>query len=139
MIMVYAGKEQGGMCPSTEGLKITKPHAYRTRLMAQYQNVARFKSRCETCCDAKSTLIAQGSVIVSVRAGQFVASSEMSDEFLNNEFEYVANKLDFSKEEFTQIFNSKNKTISDYKSKKKIIDLGKKVLMYLGIEKRMYR
>ena len=68
-----------------------------------------------------------------------LSSSEMGDEFLKNEFEYVANKLDFSKEEFKQIFNKKNKSISDYRSKKRIIDLGKKVLMYFGTEKRMYR
>jgi N-acetyl sugar amidotransferase len=64
---------------------------------------------------------------------------EMDVDFLNNEFEYVANKLDFTKKEFEQIFKSENRSISDYKSKKYIINLGKKVLMYLGIEKRMYR
>ena len=65
--------------------------------------------------------------------------SEMGDEFLKNEFEYVANKLDFTKKEFKKIFDAKNKNISDYKNKKKIIDLGKKVLTFMGAEKRMYR
>jgi N-acetyl sugar amidotransferase len=66
-------------------------------------------------------------------------SSEMDDKFLKNEFEYVANKLDFSVDEFNEIFKGKNKTYKDYKNKKQIIDLGKKFMMYFGLEKRMYR
>ena len=53
--------------------------------------------------------------------------------------EIIGEPSDFSKEEFKQIFNKKNKSILDYRSKKKIIDLGKKILMYFGTEKRMYR
>jgi N-acetyl sugar amidotransferase len=85
-----------------------------------------------------SSLILTGQMTRS-SALKRLSSSEMGSDFLNNEFEYIANKLDFSAEEFRDIFNSNNKTISDYKSKKKIIDLGKKVLMYFGTEKRMYR
>lgn len=85
-----------------------------------------------------SSLILTGQMTRS-SALKRLSNSEMGSDFLNNEFEYIANKLDFSVEEFRDIFNSNNKLISDYKSKKKIIDLGKKVLMYFGTEKRMYR
>lgn len=85
-----------------------------------------------------SSLILTGQMTRSA-ALKRLSDSEMGDEFLENEFEYVAGKLDFSKEQLLEIFNAKNKFISDYKSKKKIIDLGKKVSMYLGTEKRMYR
>ena len=63
----------------------------------------------------------------------------MDVKFLKNEFEYVANKLDFSVKEFNEIFIGANNTYKVYKNKKQIIDLGKKFMMYFGLEKRMYR
>ena len=85
-----------------------------------------------------SSLILTGQMTRS-SALKRLSSSEMGEEFLQNEFEFVANKLDFSKDQFQRIFKSENKSVLDYKSKKNIIDLGKKVLMYFGSEKRMYR
>ena len=68
-----------------------------------------------------------------------IAKPEMDEQFLKREFEYVANKLDLTVEELQTIFEGKNKTYRDYKNKKFIIDLGAKVMRFLGLEKRLFR
>jgi N-acetyl sugar amidotransferase len=68
-----------------------------------------------------------------------ISKPEMEDHFLNQEFEYVANKLDLSVTELQEIFKGQNKTYRDYKNKKWLIDLGARVQRYLGIEKRLFR
>ena len=68
-----------------------------------------------------------------------VSKSELSDEFLNKEFEYVAQKLDLTKIELQEIFEGENKSFKDYKSKIKLIKLGAKVMQILGLETRLFR
>jgi len=68
-----------------------------------------------------------------------IQTTELDEEFLNQEFEYVAHKLDLSVEELRDIFNGSNKSSSDYFSKKKIIDFAGKVMTMLGLEKRLYK
>lgn len=68
-----------------------------------------------------------------------ISKPELSEEFLNKEFEYVAEKLDLTKEEFQEIFEGENKTFRDYKSKIKLIKLGATVMQMLGLEKRLFR
>jgi N-acetyl sugar amidotransferase len=68
-----------------------------------------------------------------------VAKPEFSEEFLQKEFEYVADKLDLSRKELQAIFEGQNKTFHDYKSKIKIISLGTKIMTKLGFEKRLFR
>lgn len=68
-----------------------------------------------------------------------VAKPEMSEQFLAQEFEYVANKLGMNVNELKEIFDGPNKTYHDYKNKKWIIDLGTKVLRLSGLEKRLFR
>lgn len=68
-----------------------------------------------------------------------ISKPEMSEQFLKQEFEYVANKLDLSVSELQKIFEGKNKTYRDYKNKKWIINLGTKAMMALGLEKRLIR
>jgi N-acetyl sugar amidotransferase len=68
-----------------------------------------------------------------------ISKPEMSEDFLKQEFEYVANKLDLTVNELQTIFEGKNKTYRDYKNKKSIINLGTKVMMALGLEKRLIR
>lgn len=68
-----------------------------------------------------------------------VSKPEMSEQFLNQEFEYVANKLDLSKKQLQEIFEGPNKTYKDYKNKKAIIGLGSNIMMKLGLEKRLFR
>tara|TARA_B110000003_G_scaffold84295_1_gene86314 strand:+ start:27668 stop:28813 length:1146 start_codon:yes stop_codon:yes gene_type:complete len=68
-----------------------------------------------------------------------VSKPELSEEFLNKEFEYIADKLDLTKDELQVIFKGKNKTFRDYKTKIKLIMFGSKVMQKLGLEKRLFR
>lgn len=68
-----------------------------------------------------------------------ISQPELSDEFLQREFEYIANKLDLTPDELQAIFEGKNKTYKNYKSKIEIIKLGAKMMQKLKIEKRLFR
>lgn len=68
-----------------------------------------------------------------------ISKSELSEEDLRKEFEYVANKLDLTIEELQKIYEGENKTFHDYKNKIKLIGLGAKVMRKLGLEKRLFR
>lgn len=68
-----------------------------------------------------------------------ISRPEMDEQFLRQEFEYVANKLDLTVSALQQIFEGENKTYRDYKNKKWIIGLGTKVMALLGLEKRLFR
>jgi N-acetyl sugar amidotransferase len=68
-----------------------------------------------------------------------ISRPELSEQFLTQEFEYVANKLDLSIAELTAIFKGENKTYNDYKNKKYMIGLGTRVMKFLGLEKRLFR
>jgi N-acetyl sugar amidotransferase len=68
-----------------------------------------------------------------------IKTPELSNEFLFNEFEYIAHKLDLSVEELKDIFNGPNKTSNDYRSKKKIINFAARIMALIGLEKRLYK
>ena len=68
-----------------------------------------------------------------------ISRPELSDEFLQKEFEYVAHKLYLTTEELQKIFDGKNKTYRDYKNKRSIIGLGSNAMRVLGLEKRLFR
>lgn len=68
-----------------------------------------------------------------------IAKPELSDEFMKNEFKYVANKLGLTVDELQQIFEQPNKSYRDYKNKLWLIQLGAKLINLLGIERRHYR
>jgi hypothetical protein len=68
-----------------------------------------------------------------------ISRPEMDEHFLQQEFEYVANKLDLSVQELRDIFNGPNKTYRDYKNKKWLIDLGAATQHFLGLERRLFR
>jgi N-acetyl sugar amidotransferase len=68
-----------------------------------------------------------------------ISSPEMSEDFLNKEFEYVANKLDITKQELTKIFDGENKTYHAYKNKRFLIGIGSNIMRFLGLEKRLFR
>lgn len=68
-----------------------------------------------------------------------IATPELDDHFLECEFEYVAHKLDLTVAELRDIFNGKNKSSDDYKSKRALIEFGSRVLSILGLEKRLYK
>ncbi|MDA7498519.1 N-acetyl sugar amidotransferase [Akkermansiaceae bacterium] len=68
-----------------------------------------------------------------------VSRPELPEEFLEKEFEYVAEKLDLTTEELREIFEGENKTFRDYKSKIKFIMLGARAMQILGLERRLFR
>lgn len=68
-----------------------------------------------------------------------ISRPEMDEHFLKQEFEYIANKLDLTVQELQDIFDSPNKTFSDYKNKRWLIGLGANVMRLLGLEKRLFR
>ena len=68
-----------------------------------------------------------------------VSRPELSDDFLEKEFEYVAHKLDLTVDELQEIYEGENKTFHDYKNKIKLIGFGAKVMVKLGLEKRLFR
>lgn len=68
-----------------------------------------------------------------------ISHPEMDEHFLQQEFEYVANKLDLTVAELQEIFDGKNKTYRDYRNKRWLIGLGTSVLRWLGLEKRFFR
>jgi N-acetyl sugar amidotransferase len=68
-----------------------------------------------------------------------ISNPELSEEFLQKEFDYVADKLDLTRDELQEIFNGENKTFHDYKNKIKLIGLGAQVMQKLGLEKRLFR
>lgn len=68
-----------------------------------------------------------------------LSKPEMSDEFLKNEFDYVAKKLGLTVNELQEIFDEPNKTYANYKNKLNLIQLGAKVINLLGLERRIYR
>jgi N-acetyl sugar amidotransferase len=64
---------------------------------------------------------------------------ELEEHFLNREFEYIAHKLDLTVGELTQIFLAENKSSNDYRSKRFLIDIGSKIMSYVGLENRLYK
>ena len=72
-------------------------------------------------------------------AMQRISSSEMNENFLKQEFEYVAHKLDLSREELQKLFEIPKKYYYNFKNKRWIINLGTSLLRYLGLEKRYFR
>ena len=64
---------------------------------------------------------------------------EVCQDFLQKEFEYVADKLDLTVNQLQEIFEGKNKSFHDYKNKIKLIRLGAKAMSILGLEKRLFR
>lgn len=60
-------------------------------------------------------------------------------EMIEDEFSYIATKLQISVEELKQYFNMPKKFYWDYKNQKNIFNLGAKVMKFLGIEKSIKR
>lgn len=68
-----------------------------------------------------------------------IARPEMSEFFLQQEFEYVASKLDLTVAELQEIFEGQNKTYRDYKNKRWAIGIATNAMRGLGLEKRLFR
>lgn len=68
-----------------------------------------------------------------------ISRPELSEQFLQQEFEYVAHKLDLTVEELQKIFEGENKTFRNYKNKRNLIGFGARIMRSLGLERRLYR
>lgn len=68
-----------------------------------------------------------------------ISKPELDDNFYQKEFDYVAEKLNISRTELENIFEGKNKTFNDYKSKIKLIRNGARAMQFLGLERRLFR
>jgi N-acetyl sugar amidotransferase len=68
-----------------------------------------------------------------------IAKPEMGEQFLRQEFEYVASKLDLTTQELQTLFEGENKTFHQYKNKRYLIGLGAKAMATLGLERRLFR
>lgn len=68
-----------------------------------------------------------------------IKKPEMDEYSSEREFEYISHKLDLEVNQLKNIFEGENKTSSDYKSKRRLIDFCGKILCKLGLEKRLYK
>ena len=56
-------------------------------------------------------------------------------ETINQDFEYIATKLEISREELESYMDAPNKSYKDYKSQEKIYKIGAMIMRLLGLEK----
>jgi N-acetyl sugar amidotransferase len=68
-----------------------------------------------------------------------ISKPELDEATLMQEFEYVANKLDWTKEEFQKIFEGENKTYLDYTNNWRLISFANQSMQKLGLERRLLR
>ena len=68
-----------------------------------------------------------------------ISLPEMDEHFLQQEFEYIANKLDISTHELEELFEAPKKTFRDYKNKRNLIGIGANLMRLLGLERRYFR
>ena len=61
------------------------------------------------------------------------------DAQVEEDLEYIAKKLEISKEELRKYISGENKTYRDYKNSFKILRMFIKIATLLGIEKRNFR
>ena len=68
-----------------------------------------------------------------------IAEPAYDAETVDQDFEYIATKLDISVAEFRELMNGPNKSYRDYKNSMALIDLGTRVLRALGSQKTIIR
>jgi N-acetyl sugar amidotransferase len=84
-----------------------------------------------------SSLIMTGQM-TRVEALDRISKSEMTEHFLKQEFEYVANKLDLTVDDLIKLFNMPKNTYHDFKNKRNLIGNGAKLMRMLGLERRYF-
>ncbi len=84
-----------------------------------------------------SSLILTGQM-TREEALQRISAPEMDEHFLEQEFEYVAHKLDLTVDELRDLFNAPRKTYRDYRNKRWLIHLGAGAMRTLGTERRYF-
>lgn len=68
-----------------------------------------------------------------------ISTPEVDDQTMQQEFEYVAKKLDLTVDEFRDLLNGEKRTYRDFKNNMRLINLCSKALQFFGIEKRVVR
>ncbi|HCQ14078.1 MAG TPA: LPS biosynthesis protein, partial [Flavobacterium sp.] len=68
-----------------------------------------------------------------------ISKPELDEFTLQKEFDYVADKLGFTRKELEELFDGENKTYRDYKNKRNLIGLGTLLIRKYGLEKRLFR
>ena len=68
-----------------------------------------------------------------------IAQPAYDEETIKQDFEYIAKKLGIPVNELQKIMEGENKTYRDYKNNMWLINLGTKVLKYLGIQRAIIR
>lgn len=68
-----------------------------------------------------------------------ISVPELPEEVMQREFEYVANKLDWSKDEFQEIFDQKNRSFLDYANNYFWIVLFARLANIFGFDKRLFK
>jgi N-acetyl sugar amidotransferase len=85
-----------------------------------------------------SSLIMTGQM-TREQAIERISKPEMDEQFLEQEFEYVAHKLDLSVDQLKELFLLPKKTFRDYRNKRQLILAGANLMRKLGMEKRYFR
>jgi N-acetyl sugar amidotransferase len=67
-----------------------------------------------------------------------IASPELDDETIKQEFAYVARKLGMETGELQQLFEGENRSYRDYRNNMKLISAGAVVAQLLGVENRRF-
>jgi N-acetyl sugar amidotransferase len=68
-----------------------------------------------------------------------ISRPELDEITLQQEFEYVANKLDISKEQLQELFEGENKTYRDYPNKRILIGMANHAMQIMRLERRLLR
>lgn len=68
-----------------------------------------------------------------------ISRPEMGEQFLKQEFEYVAHKLDLTTDELQDLFEMPKKTYRNYRNKRWLIGMGASAMRRLGLEKRYFK
>ena len=68
-----------------------------------------------------------------------ISRPELEEHFLEQEFAYVANKLDLSVAELRAIFAGQNCSCDSYRNKMGLIRLSGRVMSMLGVDRRLYK
>lgn len=68
-----------------------------------------------------------------------ISRPELDEHFLEQEFAYVANKLDLSVAELRAIFDGQNRSCEDFRNKMGLIRLSGRVMSMLGVDRRLYK
>lgn len=68
-----------------------------------------------------------------------ISQPEMDEHFLQEEFRYIAGKLDLSDSELDELFHAPKTTYRSYNNKRWFIRLGANIMRLMSLEKRFFR